>query len=65
MSASSIAKMLSGINFPKDKKGLIDYAEQNEDKVQESDAIIETLKELRKTRFKNMADVEKALGDIR
>jgi hypothetical protein len=64
-SASAVAKLLSGINFPRDKKRLIDYAEKNKDKVQESDTIIETLKELRKTHFNNMADVEKALGDVR
>jgi hypothetical protein len=33
--------------------------------VGDPDILIETMKELRATRFENMADVEKALGEIR
>jgi hypothetical protein len=65
VSAASVAKMLSGIEFPKSKNQLIDYAEQNKDKINDPDSVIETLKELHDTHFENMADVERALGDIR
>ena len=65
VSAASVAKILSGIKFPKNKNQLIDYAEQNKDKINDPDSVIETLKELHDTQFENMADVEKALGDIR
>ena len=65
VSAASIAKILSGIKFPKNKNQLIDYAEQNKDKINDPDSVIETLKELHDTQFENMADVERALGDIR
>jgi hypothetical protein len=65
VSAASVAKMLSGIEFPKSKNQLIDYAEQNKDKINDPDSVIETLKELHDTQFENMADVERALGDIR
>jgi hypothetical protein len=64
-SAASIAKILSGIEFPKNKKQLINYAEQNKNRISDPDSVIETLKELHDTRFENMADVEKALGEIR
>lgn len=64
-SAAAVAKILSGIDFPKNKEQLIEYAEQNKDKVSEPDAVVETLKELSDTNFENMADVEKALGKIR
>ena len=64
-SAAAVAKILSGIDFPKNKEELIDYAKQNKDKVSEPDAVIETLRELHKTHFENMADVEKALGETR
>ena len=64
-SAAGIAKILSGIEFPKNKNQLINYAEQNKDRISDPDSVIETLKELRDTQFKNMADVEKALGKIR
>jgi hypothetical protein len=44
---------------------LIEYAEQNKDKVREPDLVIETIRELSYSHFENMADVEKALGEIR
>ena len=65
VSAASVAKILSGIEFPKNKKQLINYAEQNKDRISDPDSVIQTLKELHDTRFENMADVEKALGKIR
>jgi hypothetical protein len=64
-SAAALAKILSGIEFPKNKEQLIEYAEKNKDRVGDPDILIETMKELRATRFENMADVEKALGEIR
>jgi hypothetical protein len=44
---------------------LIDYAKQNKDRISDPDSVIDTLKELHDTHFENMADVEKALGEIR
>ncbi len=64
-SAAAIAKILSGIQFPKNKSQLINYAEQNRDRISDPDSVIETLKELQETHFESMADVEKALGEIR
>jgi Protein of unknown function (DUF2795) len=64
-SAAALAKILSGIEFPKNKEQLIEYAEKKKDRVGDPDILIETMKELRATRFENMADVEKALGEIR
>lgn len=63
-SAAAVAKILSGIDFPKNKEQLLNYAEQHKDKVDKPDAVIETLRELHEARFENMADVEKALGEI-
>jgi len=65
VSASAVAKILSGIRFPKNKQQLVEYAEQNKNRVFNSDILILTLKELNETRFDNMHDVEKALGEIR
>jgi hypothetical protein len=65
VSASAVANILSGIKFPKNKQQLVEYAEQNKNRVFNSDILILTLKELNETRFGNMADVEKALGEIR
>ncbi len=63
-SAAAIAKLLSGIDFPKDKSKIIDYAENNKEKL-DSTEVINTLKEIPDRRYYNMADVEKALGEIR
>jgi len=64
-SAAAIAKLLSGIDFPKDKSKIIDYAEKNKEKLEEPKEVINTLKEIPDRRYYNMADVEKALGEIR
>jgi hypothetical protein len=65
VSASAIAKIFSGIEFPKNKEQLVEYAKQNKDRVTDPDILIETIRELKDTYFESMADVEKALGDIR
>jgi hypothetical protein len=64
-SAAAVAKLLSGIEFPKDKNKLVDYAKENKSKVKSSDEIIEVIKELPDRKYHNMADIEKALGEIR
>ena len=64
-SAAAIAKILSGIEFPKNKNELLDYAKKNKAKVESSDEIIEVIKELPDIKYHKMADVEKALGEIR
>ena len=60
-SAAAIAKLLSGIDFPKDKSKIIDYAEKNKEKLEEPKEVINTLKEIPDRRYYNMADIEKAL----
>jgi len=65
VSAASIAKVLSGIKFPKNKDELIHYAEQHKDRIRKPVVVIETLKALDDTNFENMADVQKAVGNIR
>jgi hypothetical protein len=64
-SAAALAKILSGIKFPKNKEQLIEYAKRNRGKISEPGNLIETINELSDTRYENMSDVEKALGEIR
>jgi hypothetical protein len=64
-SASAIAKILSGADFPKDKPSLVAYAEQNRSKVTAPAEIINVIRELPDRTYDSMADVEKALGEIR
>ncbi|MDQ4056862.1 MAG: DUF2795 domain-containing protein, partial [Thermoproteota archaeon] len=64
-SAAAVAKMLSGIEFPKDKNELVDYAKENKAKVKRSDEILKIIKELPDRKYHNMADIEKAVGVTR
>src|SRR5215212_4491992 len=64
-SAAAIAKILSGIDFPKKKEELVRHAEENRQKVESSEKIIQIIRELPKKTYSNMADVEKALADVR
>lgn len=60
-SAAGMAKALKGIDLPQKKNGLIDYAkDQGAD-----EEIIKTLKALPDRKFNTMADVEKALAEVR
>jgi hypothetical protein len=64
-SAAAIAKVLSGIDFPKNKAKVIEHAERNKTKLHQPEQVIGTLKEIPDRTYHNMADVEKAIGDIR
>jgi hypothetical protein len=64
-SAAAIAKILSGADFPKDKQGLIRHAEKNKNKVKATERVIQVMHELPDRNYRNMADVEKALAEVR
>src|SRR5919107_2423568 len=64
-SAAAVAKIFSGIEFPKDKNELVDYAKENKSKVESLDELIEIIKKLPDTKYHNMTDIEKWLGEIR
>lgn len=64
-SAAAIAKMLSGIQFPKNKNELIERVKGNKDKVDNAESIIDTVKELPTKTYRSMTDVEEALAEIR
>lgn len=61
-SAAGIAKSLKNIDFPASKKDLVSYAQKQNAKKE----IISTLENLPSRRkFQTMADVQKALGEVR
>lgn len=65
-SATAIAKILSGVNFPRNKDELIQYAETNRSKVKEAaEEVIQVMRELPNKTYKNMADVEKGVAEVR
>jgi Protein of unknown function (DUF2795) len=64
-SAAALAKLLSGVDFPKTRSELLTYAKRNRQKVKAAEEIIQIIRELPERRYKSMADVEKALAKIR
>jgi hypothetical protein len=64
-SAAAIAKLLLGVNFPKRKNELIVHAEANKAKVEAAEEVIQVIKELPERTYSNMADVEKAVAEVR
>ncbi|HZD35831.1 MAG TPA: DUF2795 domain-containing protein [Nitrososphaeraceae archaeon] len=72
-SAAAITKLLSGIDLPKNREGLVEYAEKVKSKsrqtlkqVDVTQDIIDTIKELPGNRsYRTMADITEALGEIR
>ncbi len=67
ISAATIAKVLSGIDFPKSKDGLKEYAKENISKaeVEDIEALLNVFDELPSREYTNMADVEHEVGRIK
>lgn len=55
-----IAQTLRGMSFPADKQDLIEHASQNE----ADESVLGVLEELPEREYTNMADVEKAVGQV-
>ena len=64
-SAAAIAKILSGVDFPMKKNDLIAYAQTNKSKVEAPEEVIQVIRELPDRIYSNMADVEKAVAEVR
>jgi Protein of unknown function (DUF2795) len=64
-SAAAIAKILSGVDFPKKKEELVRHAKENKQKVDASEEIIRVIHELPERIYNDMADVEKAVAEVR
>jgi hypothetical protein len=68
ISAATIAKVLSGIDFPKSKEDLKEYAGHNLDDRKDVEYTAEVLKVLEKLpsrKYSNMADVEYEVGRLK
>jgi hypothetical protein len=67
ISAATIAKVLSGIDFPKSKDGLREYAKENISKaeVEDIEELLKVFDELPSKEYTNMADVEREVGRIK
>jgi hypothetical protein len=68
ISAATIAKVLSGIDFPKSKDALMQYAGHNLDnreKVEYTTEVLKVLEKLPSRKYSNMADVEYEVGRLK
>jgi hypothetical protein len=66
VSAATIAKVLSGANFPKNKDELRDYAQKHMTEVGIADpqGVIGVIDRLPEREYQNMADVERSVGQV-
>jgi hypothetical protein len=66
VSAATVAKVLSGVDFPKNKGELRDYAQKHmtEVKIADPQGIIGVIDKLPDREYENMADVEKSVGQV-
>jgi len=67
ISAATIAKILSGIDFPKSKDEIKEYAKDNISKARfaDTEAVLNLLDELPARKYTNMADVEREVGRLK
>jgi hypothetical protein len=67
ISAATIAKVLSGIDFPKSKDDLKEYAKDNISKAQVGDieALLGLIDQLPSNEYSSMAEVEREIGRIK
>ncbi|MEP0824742.1 MAG: DUF2795 domain-containing protein [Nitrososphaera sp.] len=56
---------MSGAKFPKQKQDLIEHAENNKSRLESAEQVIQVIRELPDREYNNMADVERALGEVR
>jgi hypothetical protein len=66
ISAAAIAKVLSGIDFPKKKSSIQEYAKKNisDVEVEDKDRILNVIDKLPDREYNNMADVEKSVSTV-
>ncbi|MFL6320169.1 MAG: DUF2795 domain-containing protein, partial [Nitrososphaeraceae archaeon] len=66
VSAAAIAKVLSGIEFPKRKSSIKEYAKKNipNIEVEDPNTILDIIDRLPDKEYNNMADVEKSVSSV-
>jgi hypothetical protein len=60
---ASIANLLAGIEFPIDKKGIVRYVENNREKSNESEQILNVIQQLPENQYHIMSDITKAIEE--
>jgi len=63
-SAAAIAKILSGIRFPKRKEEVVAYAKRNKRKLENPEEVLGTINEIPDRTYRTVVEVEKAIGKV-
>ena len=63
--AAAIAKILSGIRFPKKKEEVVAYARKNKRKLENPEEVLGTINEIPDRTYRTIVEVEKAIGKVR
>jgi hypothetical protein len=64
-SAAAITRLLAGIDFPKNRAGIVAYARQHGDRIENPEEAVEVLSHIPDRRYEKMADVTAGLGQVR
>ena len=64
-SASAISRILAGIDFPKKKNELVNYAEEHTEQVEAAQQVIQVIRDLPDRTYNSMAEVQKGLSQVR
>ncbi|HXG05984.1 MAG TPA: DUF2795 domain-containing protein [Nitrososphaera sp.] len=63
--SAAIVKVLSGVEFPKQKQDLIGYPENSKSKVEVAEQVIQVIRGLPDKTYDSMTDLERAVGQVR
>jgi len=58
-SAAAIAKILSGIDFPKNKEEVVAFAKKNKEKVENVQEVLGTINEIPNRKYHTMTEIER------
>lgn len=64
-SAAALSKILAGVDFPKEKEELIQYAERNASNVKALEKILQTMQKLPDKKYQSMAEIQEGLSKVR
>ena len=63
--AAAMAKILSGIHFPKKKEEMVAYARKDKRNLDNPEKVLETIDEIPNRAYYTIVEVEKAIGKLR
>jgi len=64
-SAAAITKLLGGIDFPKNRPGIVAYAREHKNRMRNPEQALSVLRHIPARKYMSMADVAAGLGEVR